>query len=82
MSFLNKSRHFIVVQAILLQKFGFIEAYNLAPIPLFSSVNDSFSAMKDVCRLKLVKPVFWSSKYCEIFVIYFSVICTLLSEVE
>ena len=41
-----------------------IKAYNnyYAPISLFASENTyAFSAMCDICKLKPVKPVFWST---------------------
>ena len=55
-------RHFIVAQAIFLQKHGFL-GLQFSSHSLFSSENNAFSATCDVCR-KLVKLVLWS-KYHE-----------------
>ena len=49
---------------------------------LNNNADKNFSAMCDICILKPVKPLFWSTKYSEVFVLVFGVICILLSKVE
>ena len=65
LSTFNKHQHFNVAQVTQFYlKLGSIKAYNnyYAPISSFSSENTyAFSAMCDICKLKPVKPVFWST---------------------
>ena len=65
LSTFNKHQHFNVAQVTQFYlKLGSIKAYNnyYAPISLFSSENTyAFSATCDICKLKPVKPVFWST---------------------
>ena len=64
------------VEILLLLSSRNLALFNLGlmvPIPLFSSENDAFSAMCDVCRLKPIKAIFWSTntlKYLYSFLVY------------